>query len=450
MPLTMHVPLACPWKRPLKGCSWRCIPGQAPWRLLACLAVLAAGVASSRVRALEVTLRPLEGPPVQGALHAITPHAVALQTRQGLQTWPLAQLMVLEVETKSAASANVWLDLRDGSHLAATGFTSSEGRATLALAASYTVTLPTRSIRTVRFQPPNPELASQWAQIVASGASSDLVVLRKTSTRTVEQPDAEPMTITQSSLDQHEGTILGVTDETVQFEVEGQTLNIRREKLEGLVFYDRPAPPPPPALCRLSDTGGSTWHLAELHWEEGTFRGRTVGGVPLHIPQGSVAQLDFSVGNIVWLSDLEPEGGLPTVALSLQPVGAAFSFGRLFAVRNRPPGAEAFHLAGQRYDRGLWLHSPLRLVYRVPEGFRRFRAVAGIDDSVLAPGVFELVILGDDRELLRQTMGGEWSRQPVVLDLDVRGIRRLTIALEPAAGLDLGDQLNLCEARFLK
>jgi hypothetical protein len=32
----------------------------------------------------------------------------------------------------------------------------------------------------------------------------------------------------------------------------------------------------------------------------------------------------------------------------------------------------------------------------------------------------------------------------------VSNVRRLTIALEPADGQDIGDQLNLCEARFTK
>jgi hypothetical protein len=400
---------------------------------------------------VEVELTPLEGAPARGTLLALGPREISLQTAQGRQTWPLTQVLTLDLASPDpAARPQVWLNLRDGGQLAATAFTSRDGQATVTLAASYTVTLPVRSIRTVRFRPQTPDLAAQWTQLVASAVSSDLVVLRKTSTRTVEQPDAEPVTMVQQALDQHEGTIHAVTDDTVQFEIEGQTLHIRREKLEGLVFYSPPAPAPAPALCRLSDTGGSTWLLAELTWEQGVFRGRTVGRVPLEIPTLRVGQLDFSAGNVVWLSDLEPEGGLPAVAVSLQPSRATFPFSRLFAVRDRPPGADTFRLAGQRYVRGLWLHSPLKLVYRVPEGFRRFKAVAGIDDSVLAPGQFELVILGDNRELFRQTLGGDLSPQPISLDLDVSGLRRLTIVLEPAAGLDLGDQLDLCEARFTK
>jgi hypothetical protein len=399
----------------------------------------------------EVELRPLKSAAVRGTLVAASTEEVALRLGEEVRRWPATQLQELILAPQQAPSpAKLWLALRDGSHVAAAAFTSSQGQAQISLAAATTVSLPTRAIRAVRFQTQTPELAEQWRQIVAAATSSDLVVLRKSSTRTIEQPDAEPMTVVQQSLDQHEGTIHGVTEEVVQFEVEGQRVNVRREKLEGLVFYSRPGPPPPAAVCRLIDTAGSVWLLSEVRWENGQFRGRTVGGLALTLPEQAVSRLDFSVGNLVWLSELEPEGGLPGISVSLQPARMAFPFSRLFAVRTRPPGAEGFRLAGQRYDQGLWLHSPLTLVYRVPEGFRWFRALAGIDDSVLAPGPFDLVVLGDGRELFRRTFGGDLPRQPLPLELDLGGVRRLTIVLEPGAGEDLGDQLDLVEARFTK
>jgi hypothetical protein len=129
----------------------------------------------------------------------------------------------------------------------------------------------------------------------------------------------------------------------------------------------------------------------------------------------------------------------------------SYKFSRVFQARPRPPlGADAFRIAGKRYDSGLSLHSPVKLVYRVPEGFHRFRAVAGVDDSVLLPGRFDLVLLGDGRELARHSFAGDQPRQAVPLDLDVSGVRRLTVMLEAAADQDIGDQLNLCEARFTK
>jgi type II secretory pathway pseudopilin PulG len=55
-----------------------------------------------------------------------------------------------------------------------------------------------------------------------------------------------------------------------------------------------------------------------------------------------------------------------------------------------------------------------------------------------------------------RTQYNEWifaagqPRQPIPLAIDLQSVRRITIQLEPADGQDIGDQLDLCEARFTK
>ena len=174
-------------------------------------------------------------------------------------------------------------------------------------------------------------------------------------------------------------------------------------------------------------------------------------GLPPNLPLAIVAKLDFSVGNISFLADLEPDTGGGEPLVSLQPAAMAAKFGRVFLVSKRPPlGADKFRIGGKEFDRGLALHSPLSLVYRVPEGFRKLHAVAGVDNSVLVPGRFVLQILGDGKELLRHEFAGPESRGPLTINLELTGVKRITIALDPADGQDIGDQLNLCEARFTK
>jgi hypothetical protein len=157
------------------------------------------------------------------------------------------------------------------------------------------------------------------------------------------------------------------------------------------------------------------------------------------------------VGNIAFLTDLEadlPGGESPK---SFQPGAMTFKFNQLLKVRSGPPpGASHFRIGGQQFDKGQALHGATKLVYRVPEGFRSFRAVAGVDDVFTSPGRFDLVILGDGKELLRQEFPLEGPRRGVPIDLDVRQMRRITIMLEMASGQDIGDQLDLCEARFTK
>ena len=57
-------------------------------------------------------------------------------------------------------------------------------------------------------------------------------------------------------------------------------------------------------------------------------------------------------------------------------------------------------LGGTPYRKGLALHGRTELVYRLPDRFSRFRAVAGIDDAVRPGGKVRLVVRGDDKVLL--------------------------------------------------
>ena len=107
-------------------------------------------------------------------------------------------------------------------------------------------------------------------------------------------------------------------------------------------------------------------------------------------------------------------------------------------------------IGGQQFENGLSLHSPAKLVYRVPPGFQKFFATVGVDDTVVAPGRFRLVILGDGKELTKHEFSADDRRKPISLSLDVSGVRRLTIQVDASEGQDIGDQLDLCEARFTK
>jgi hypothetical protein len=88
------------------------------------------------------------------------------------------------------------------------------------------------------------------------------------------------------------------------------------------------------------------------------------------------------------------------------------------------------------------------VVYRLPDRFHRFKAVAGIDDRVHPRGSVHLVIRGDDRVLFEADVAG--TDVPRNLDLDVTGVRRLSILVDFARELNVGDQLLLCDARVIK
>jgi NPCBM/NEW2 domain len=400
----------------------------------------------------DVTVRLLEGDSVNGRLTALSAVKLTLENTAGRHDFDTAKLMWLELPVlPTPKAATIWIDLLDGSRLNAVAYSVTEGKARIDLATGQAIEIPTRAIHTARFHQQTPELTAQWREITSSMVTYDLVVIRKTSMRTVEQGENEPRTVTEQSLDQLEGSLLDVSADSVSFLLDGDKVPIRREKLEGLVYYHPAKREFSPPLARLIDTAGSSWFVREVELAGADLKAKTSGGVPLTIPATSIAKLDFSIGNIAFLSDLEADSGIGDPPVSLQPAGMTYKFGRVFQMRSGPPlGADGFRIAGRRYENGLSLHSPAKLVYRVPEGFRWFHAVAGVDDSVISPGSFNFVVLADGKELARHAFSGEQKRQAIPLSLDIKGVRRLSIVLETADGQDIGDQLDLCEARFTK
>lgn len=399
-----------------------------------------------------VAARPLEGESVSGRLTELEATRIKVVSGETVRELEPSKLLWLDFIAPAAVpKPTIWIDFLDGSRAAAVTYVARDGKATIGLATGQLLEVTTRSIRTVRFHSQAPEIALQWREITTSTISGDLIVTRKTSTRTIEQGENEPRIVTEYALDQLEGTIHDVTPDAVRFELDGEKVNVRREKLEGLVYYQPARRDFSAPLCRLQDAAGSNWLLRSAKLDSNRLLVTTLSNISLELPLTMLAKLDYSVGNVAFLSELEPDAGGGEISVSLQPAAMSYKFSRVFQLRNRPPlGTESFRIGGQRFENGLSLHSPLKLVYRVPEGFKKFQAMVGVDDSVVAPGRFNLVVLGDGKELSRHAFTTETPRQAQSLQFDVAGIRRVTIQLEPADGQDIGDQLDLCEARFTR
>lgn len=199
----------------------------------------------------------------------------------------------------------------------------------------------------------------------------------------------------------------------------------------------RAASPTPPAPC-----GRREVTLADDQW-----KWTTPAGLSVTQPVEKIVQIDFSSGKIVYLSDLNPDSVAWTPffgAAKPQP-----SLEKFYAPRNdRNFEAAPLQLGGTQYRKGLALHSRTELVYRLPEGFSRLRALAGIDDAVRPNGKVRLVIRGDDKVLIETSIAG--NDPPKSIDLDIAGVRRVTILVDFGDSLNVGDHLLLCNARISK
>jgi hypothetical protein len=171
----------------------------------------------------------------------------------------------------------------------------------------------------------------------------------------------------------------------------------------------------------------------------------TPSGLSVSQPVEEIAKIDFSGGKLAYLSDLKPDSVAWTPYFgTAKPLPA---MERFYAPRyDRGFDASPLRLGGAPYGKGLALRSRTEIVYRLPAPYQRFQAVVGIDDAVRPAGKVRLLVRGDDKVLFEAVIAGSDAPQPV--DLDLTGVRRLTILADFGDGPNVGDHLLLCNARL--
>lgn len=416
------------------------------WTTTLLLTISSAIVPSLAGAATTVEVARLGGTPLVGELQELSAERLTVGTPSGPVTIEIRQVLQIKVSGDGSAAAaataapNVTLELADGSRVGAASFALKAGKATVTLGASEPITVRTRSIRAVRLRKAQAETDALWRSQIDMPATGDLLIIRK-------QGKSENDGATSIVLDRQAGIIQEVTDAVVQFELDGDRIPVKREKLEGIVFFQNDEREWPDAWCRLEDASGSVWVLKALRLKGDQCEIDTVAGLTATLPLASVRKLDFSVGNTTYLSDLEPD------SVEWIPFFESQTASEKLARRNQPRRDRGFdggrlQLGGQFYDKGLALRSRSTMVYRVPKGFNRLMATVGIDDRVRENGNVQLIIQGDGKSLFSEAITGRDA--PRELDLDLTGIKRLTVLVDFGDELDVADFLNLCNARFTK
>jgi hypothetical protein len=105
-------------------------------------------------------------------------------------------------------------------------------------------------------------------------------------------------------------------------------------------------------------------------------------------------------------------------------------------------------LGHAHFEKGLSLHSRCEVVYRLPTTFRQLVAETGIDPRVRDGGKVKFIVIGDEKRLFEsELVRGEAAKS---LRIDLSGVNRLTILVDFGRDLDVGDFVNLGDARLLK
>ena len=323
------------------------------------------------VAPIDVSIEPLSGSKVTGVLVELDTQHVTIDVegkRSSFDTRDLLTLAVGQAGATKVPDATVWIELIDGSRIEATRYTVQDRVASI-LAGDRTLSVETRNVRSVRYHPPSDTLDAQWREILEGKNAGDVIVLRRSKT----------------ALDQLEGVFHNVDEETIEFEYDDERIPVKREKLEGMVYFHPVVRDLPEAVCSVQETNGSTWRAKSFEWKADLLQVTSVGGIKYELPLAAVSRLDFSAGNVAYLSDL------PFESVECTPfIGSRVSAKRILQLyQPRRDGSFAGSdlwvgegSAIQTFEKGLSIHSRTVLTYRLADAFRKFTAVAGIDSRL--------------------------------------------------------------------
>jgi hypothetical protein len=387
---------------------------------------------------VDVELSLSDGSRLTGHLGVVTSEQVVIEREGQQQEFPIRQLSHVRFQTRSTVPQQTPVMeavLTDGSRLMLGNFHSSKGLAVLDwLGESAPLSIPERSLQSVRLQPLEGALLQSWETMRRTPTRADVVVIQK-----------------DNQLRQVEGLIGGLDDVSVKFQFDGQWIDVRREKVAGLLYLT-PAAQLRPSRAQLTTLDGSRLELLDFQRaaDSSALSLATPNATQLSVALDRIQQLDFAALSTVYLSDVEADPQQVTPYVQVAAIAEAQQ--KWFAPQaDRRVSRQPLVIRGegteQSFAKGLGLHSRTELGYRLAGQFRRFLATAFVDETG-GPGRVTLVISADGAERFRETLAvGDAPRE---IDLDLSGVNRLQILVDYGDQSDQGDQLSLCDARFLK
>ncbi len=240
------------------------------------------------------------------------------------------------------------------------------------------------------------------------------------------------------------GLLESINDEKVQFNFRGESRTISISKVVGLVVADLQPNPVQGVVALVTMIDGSRISGNITGLESGKLTIQIVGEQTLSVPWSAVSRISIRSERMVFLSDLDPVDEEQN-ALATLP----FRWRRDRSVDGNPIRLQ--HLAPSQvrtYDKGLGTHAACRLEFANDQEFDRFAATVGIDAETGGNGDCDVSVWADGIQLWSAQISGR--SEPVDVDVDIAGMKRVTLVVRNGAHLDLGDHVDWAEARFLK
>jgi len=282
----------------------------------------------------------------------------------------------------------------------------------------------------------DPTLRTAWKKMLNARGKRDLYVIREGDTFNFLQ-----------------GTIHGGTPDGLRLDferAEGERVSLLQSRATGgLVLAHPPQGNLPPKLCKVMDVFGNQLVAQSVQLTDDGVQVTTVAGVRFHYPKlAALARLDFSLGNLAYLSDLPFQTQAPDLPADEKEKGLRLHV-QLPVLKDRGLSGDVLKVAGHPpFSKGLLIAPDTVLTFDLGGEYREFQAVAGLPESLLDGQLaVQLIVEGDGRVLFQQTL--RRKDPPQSLSLDIQGVRQLRVIVEGEFPVN-GNRLILGNARVVK
>ncbi len=367
-------------------------------------------------------LRTLTGKGVSGTLTDIDEKTVVIETKDGPVTTPLAQVLALDLLSVKGLAPGAKYDdvhLIDDTVLHCQEVRFEGNAAFLTLTSGSTLKLPIASLTSFVRGAENAPLRKKFDEFARQKIRRDRIVILR-----------------EGELNPLEGT-LGAIDakgKTVQFKRDGaeDSISIPIEKLHGIIYY-RPEGPSETPICRVFDREGNVLTAAKIAFKEKAWQVTTTFGATLPLPEGAVAKLDFNMGKLTYLSDMEP-----TKVIERSGIGLLVRHRKDANLDGEPIALD------RRYAKGLSMHAHTELEYDLGGKFKDLKGTLGIDVRTGADSQPLVTIYCDGEKRFSETIT---PKAPRPISLNVKDVGTLKIVVSSRNELDLHDHVTFADAR---
>jgi hypothetical protein len=396
----------------------------------------------------SVHLTTLEGDQQSGRLTAITDSQVTIQVDGIAAEIPAEKLIKLELTSASASSANTEtepdqspqeIQLLDGSRIQCRGTARSAQMVTTTTQAAGELMIPVTAVKAIQLLPSDEKYADQWKSYVQRETKKDLLIVPK------REGDG---------LDFLAGVVSTISAEEITFLLDGDTIPVPAAKVYGVVFAETNGSKLT-SRSVVHAASGFEIGAASITFADGTFMVTTAWGQKLSLSSGQIQMIDFSVGRIRYLSDLnplkedfsgiDPDDSLFTGLVDSATLQLMYGPRRDTTLDSQIP----IRLRGQRFAKGMCIHSRTELTYALDRKFTVLEAIVGIDDLVSGnqQSIVSLTISGDGKQLYQQNISTQDA--PVPLKVSLENVATLTILVDYGDNDSSCDWLDLADAKLI-